>query len=90
MSLRRFEDVHRLRREKLREFYTLRRLINQASHILIELKNEFPHVEARLARIADKEEPEQTARNVLSATEESELHRLDAQLGEIERKLREL
>lgn len=89
ISLRRFEAIHTLRREKLREFMKLKRAVNLASHMIIEMKNYFPHVESRIARLTHEEQPTAEPRTISSA-DESELHRLDRELGEIERKLKEL
>lgn len=90
VSLRRFETIHTLRREKLREFLILRRLVNQASQMLVEMRNYFPHVEGRVAKMVEKEDIKPEQRSVLNASDEAELHRLDRELGEIERKLKEL
>ncbi len=93
VALRRFETVHAMRREKLREFVKLRRIVNQASHMLIQLKNEFPHVEARLAHMREKDEPavkKEPVKPVMSISDDAELHRLDRELSEIESKLQQL
>ena len=85
-ALKRFELIHELRKQKTREFLKLRSLINQCSHILIELRIVMPHVEGHHARVKDSE-PKQKA---LTEKDDAELARLDKELNDIESRLRQL
>ncbi len=91
LSLKRFEQVHLLRKEKVKELMSLRRSVSQASSALAQLKLELPHVEGHFKQEKEAQvQPSAQIQQTPAHVHANELHRLDRELSDIESKLKEL